>query len=309
MSIIYNNVDISPTTQPSSMRVTDNAGGKPDSLTISFPDTDGLWSKWKPAKNDTLQVIESGFDTGLMYIDQIAQSAGSFGLKALSIPQPSKTARSQGWENVRLLEIVAEIAARYGFQYKTYDITNLLYERVDQQEEADFTFLASRCLLEGYALKISNRNLVIYNEAIQEVKTPDPKLAIIRESDIIGGFEFSDLSTDIYEKCIVRSQTNNGYISGEYIASGVNGPTLKRNEYATNQAEANRWAKGILRSYNKHMITGSMSINLNTNFAAGTNVNIENVGLFDGKYFIHRIVHDLISNKSILTLRKPLEGY
>ncbi|MCL6456716.1 MAG: hypothetical protein K6T85_01795 [Gorillibacterium sp.] len=309
MQIIYNGIDITASVQPTMVRITDYAGGRPDNLLLIFADSEGIWSNWKPAKNDTLQVKEAGFDTGVMFIDMISQSAGSFALAALSIPQSCKSARSQGWENVRLMEIATQIAARHGFSVQTYGIVNHLYERVDQQEEADFTFLAERCQLEGYAFKINNRSMVLYAEAMQEQKAPDSALAIIRQTEINGGFEFVDKSTDVYGKCIVQSQTPGGFIVGECSAPEINGPTLKRNTFATNHAEANRWAKGILRSYNKHAITGNMTVNLNTNYAAGITVRVIETGMFDGVFFVDRLTHDLINNQTKLLLRRPLEGY
>lgn len=306
MSILYNNADITSSVQPTILQMTDNAGSKPDSLRIVFSDTEGLWSKWKPAKNDTLQIKESGFDTGLMYIDELEQTAGRFGLKALSIPQNAKTARSKAWENVRFMEIVTEIAGRYGFGIQTFNVTNHFYERVDQIEEADFMFLANLCLLESYILKINNKNLVIYDEAKEEQKEA---VTTIYQSNMHGAFEFRSKSTDIYGKCILRSQAQSGYIQGEFADSTILGPTLKRNIYASNQAEANRWAKGLLRSYNKFAVTGSFYIDLNLKLAAGAAVNIKDIGLFDGKYFIDSLVHDLINNRTKLTVRKSLEGY
>ncbi|MEB3103088.1 phage late control D family protein [Ferviditalea candida] len=309
MNIIYNGTDITSSVQPTVLQITDNAGGKPDSVTAVFSNTEGLWSKWKPSKNDTLRIKQDGFDTGTMYIDELTQGAGVFGLKALSIPQIAKTARSQGWENVRFLEIATRIAARYRFGLQTYNVVNHLYSRVDQIEEPDFAFLAYRSMLEGYALKINNGNLVIYDEATEEQKAPDAVNGKIFLRDLHGAFEFKDKSTDIYAKCIVRSQMSSGYIQGEYSASGIYGPTMKRNLYMTNQAEANRWARGLLRSTNKYMITGTFGIDLNPNLAAGTSVNVSEVGMFDGKFFIDRLIHDLIHNRTQLTIRKPLEGY
>lgn len=306
MSILYNNTDITSSVQPTILQITDNAGGIPDSLTIVFSDTEGLWSKWKPAKNDTLQVKESGFDTGLMYIDELAQTAGRFGLKALSIPQNAKTARSKAWDNVRFMEIVTEIAGRYGFGIQTFNIINHFYERLDQIEQADFMFLDNLCLLEGYILKINNKNLVIYDESKEEQKVA---VTTIYQSDMQGDYEFRSKSTDIYGKSIVRSLVKNSYIQGEYADANIQGPTLKKNMYASNQAEANRWAKGILRGQNKFAVTGSFYIDLNLKLAAGIAKNIQGIGLFDGKYFIDRLLHDLMNNRTKLTVRKPLEGY
>ncbi|TCZ73059.1 hypothetical protein E0485_21820 [Paenibacillus albiflavus] len=309
MNIIYNGVDITPSIHPISAKTTDNSGERPDSLSLTFSDTEGLWSKWKPAKNDKLQIKENGFDTGVMFVDQISQNAGKFGIMALSIPQPCKSARTQAWEHVRFLEIVTQIAARYGFIVQTYNVTNHLYERVDQVEESDFSFLSFRCMLEGYALKINNQSLVIYGEPEEEKKPVDPNLSVIHLRDINGEFKFVDKSTDIFEKCVVRSKTRSGYLEGEFKDTNISGPTHKRNLYASNQAEANRWAKGILRSFNKRMVTGVLPINLNTNYAAGIPVSVVDVGLFDGKHFIDRLTHDFINNRTEIMLRKPLEGY
>lgn len=302
MNILYNGVDIAASVQPTVLQITDNAGGKPDSLTIVFSDTENRWSQWKPAKNDTLQVKQDGFDTGIMYIDELKQQAGVFELKALSIPQTCKTAHSQGWENVRLLEVVTQIATRYGFTVQTYGVTNHLYTRVDQLEDADIAFLAYRCMLEGYAVKVTGKSLVIYAEATEEQKVAK---STIHRSDMQGAFEFRNKSMDIYSKCIVRSQT----LQGEFTDVGIAGPTLKQNIYMTNQAEANRWAKGILRSYNKYMVTGSFTVDLNPKLAAGTCIGVADTGMFDGKYFIDRLTHDLIHNRTKLRVRKPLEGY
>lgn len=309
MDIIYNNVNISNDIEPIVLELKDNAGGKPDSINSVFSDTKGLWSKWNPHKNDTLQVKHNGYDTGLMFIDELAQNSGTFGVKALSIPQKSKTARSQGWENIRFLEFVNQIASRYGFTVKTYNVVNYLYQRVDQIEQADFDFLAYRCMLEGYVLKIHNKTLVIYDEHKEEQREVDQKNSIIYENQILRGFTFKNVSTDIYQKCIVKSNGINGYMQSEYSDKNIFGPTLNKLIYCSNQAEADRYAKSLLRYENKKMISGNFPTQLNTNWAAGSNIEVRQVGMFDSKYFVDSLIHDLTRNETNLRLRKPLEGY
>ena len=309
MNVLYNAVDITNSVEPIKAILTDNSGGVPDSIECIFSDTSDLWSQWKPKKNDTLEIKQNGYSTGIMYIDELIQSAGIFKLKALSIPHHSKTARSQGWENVRFLEFVNEIAGRYGFTVQTYGIENYLYKRVDQIEQADFSFLAYRCMLEGYALKINNKNVVIYNESLLEQKGIDSVGSIIYKSDILNNFEFKDKSTDIFSKCLIKSSGSNGFIQGQFEDENVYGATLTKQIYCSDQGEANRFAKGYLRATNKQMITGTFPIKLNTSYAAGTNVEIKKIGMFDDKYFINRLVHDLMNNRTNLCLRKALEGY
>jgi uncharacterized protein len=302
LNFIYNGTDITADVQPIKLLLIDNAGGVPDSISAVFSDTQGLWGRWRPAKNDTIQAMVDGYDTGLMYIDHLSQQSGRFEIKVLSIPQTAKTARSQSWEDVRFLEFAAEIAGRHGFQLQTFGITNHLYRRVDQDEEADFAFLAYRSALEGYALKASGRTLIIYGERAEEERAINEKESTIYQVDMIGGFHFIDKSTDIYSKCIVRS----GMMRGEFSDVSVNGPALTKNIAVSDHGEAQRFAKGILRSLNKYAITGRFTTELKPKFAAGSNVMIRGIGLFDGRYFVHRITHDIINQRTEFQVRRPL---
>jgi hypothetical protein len=309
LNILYNAVDITNSVEIIKTILTDNSGGVPDNIECIFSDINDLWSQWKPKKNDTLEVKQDGYSTGLMFIDELSQSAGMFKLKALSISQNSKTTRSQGWENIRFLEFINEIGGRYDFNIQTYGIENFLYQRVDQIEQADFSFLAYRCMLEGYALKINNKNIVIYNENYLEKKDIENVSSIIYKSDILNNFEFKNKSIGIFQKCLIKSNGSSGVLQGQFEDKNVFGATLTKQIQCSDIAQANRFAKGYLRATNKEMITGSLPIKLNTNYAAGTNIEVKKIGMFDGKYFIDKVVHDLINNRTGLYLRKPLEGY
>jgi len=303
MQIIYEGKDITSSVDIHRADITDIAGGKADSLEICFSDPEGMWSKWKPQKNDTIEIIEDGFSSGEMYIDELEQQRGLYIIRALSIPQEAKTHKTKSWEQVRFLEFAREIASRYGFTLQTYGIENYLYNRLDQNNQADFEFLALRCMLEGYALKITDKKVVIYDERYMEnqqaVKT-------IYLSDFDGNFKFKNKSTEIYSSCRVTY----GSIQSEYKATGIYGPTLNiSNIVLSSQAEAERYAKNILRFYNKYEQTGKCPIEFDAGIAASCNVQIVDVGMADGKYFCEKVVHRLVEGKTVLNLRRPLEGY
>lgn len=309
MQILYNGVDISSDVNLINDELIDNAGGIPDSISLTFSDNSGLWSQWNPQKNDNLEVKEGSFSTGKTYIDDIGQSLSVFTLKALSIPQPAKTCRTQGWDNVRLMQIVNQIAARYGFAVKSYGITDYLYERVDQIQQPDFEFLAYRCMLEGYAIKIHDKTIIIYQESMFELQPVDLKNSVIPVTKIIGDFKYRDKSTDIYQTVEVRSQTRAGYILGKFTAPGIYGPTLPQIIYCSSQTEADRFARNIARYYNKLMQTMKFDTDINTGWAAATNLQVNDTGISAGKYFAHRVIHSIMKNKTRLILRRPLEGY
>lgn len=303
VQLIYEGKDIAGAIEVNKVDITDTAGGMADSLEVRANDTQGVWSQWNPQKNDTIQVIQDGFDSGIMYVDEIEQQRGYYIIRALSLPQETKTNKTKCWEEVRFLEFAGEIAVRYGMQLQTYGIENYLYSRVEQTEQTDFEFLAFRCMLEGYALKITGGEVVIYKEQYMESQQPAKTIHL---TDLDGDYQFKIKSTGIYSACTVTQ----GSIQVEYKAEGVYGPTFRVDNIGlSGPGEAARYAQNILRHYNKQERIGRCSIQLDLGIAAGNTIQIVGVGMADGKYFCEKIIHKVIEKKSLLRLRKPLEGY
>lgn len=307
LNIIYEGMDISDSIEVLKADIYDNAGGIADNVELVLSDTIGLWSKWKPKKGDKIEVINEDFSSGMMFIDYLEQIRGEFIIKAISLPPKAKTPNTKLWENIRLLKLAEEIANKYGFILQTYGVKDWQYCHVDQIEQPDFEFLAYRCLLEGYMLKICNNKIIIYDERTQEQQDA---IITVNMDDIDGSYNFKSISTGLFKSCLVYCSTVNGLIKSSYEPlHEYIGPVLKRNIYVDNHEEANRFAKGLLRAVNKNESTGRVQIKFNSELAAGSNLYIDQIGFGDGKYFIEQIVHRLTEGKSLLRLRRPLEEY
>ncbi|MGI5839281.1 MAG: phage late control D family protein [bacterium] len=303
MQLIYQGKDITSAVEISRADIIDNSGGIADSIELQFNDPQSIWSQWQPQKGDRLQLREAGFDSGLMYVDELWQTNGVFAVRALSIPQTAKTPNTQAWEAVRFLEFATELAARHGFRLETYGITNHLYDRVDQVDEADFSFLAGRCRLEGYMLKLTDGKAVIYDERHMEAQAP---VRTCTAGQLDGPYQFRDRVTDVFGAC----RLNYGSISYEFTAPGIAGPILKVNDiHVASLGEAERFAKGLLRSKNKYEMAGSLAVELDPGVAAGNTIGIQGVGMADGIHFCETVIHHLVAKKTVLKVRRPLEGY
>ncbi len=307
MNIIYEGVDISNSVELRKADITDNAGGAADGVDLSFADTVGLWSKWKPLRGNRINLMEGGYSSGTMYCDSIIQSRGNIRLKGLSLPPEAKTEKSKAWEAIRFMEMAREITKLYGFVLEAYNITDHLYDRIDQSGETDFDFLFRRCILEGYALKICDNKVVIYNEQVYESRAAVKK--ILREQ-FDGDYEFKMISTGLYSACAINTGMSAGSVTKEIKPlSAPAGPVLRPRVYAASLAEAERYCRGLLRAANKNERSGRIQIKFDPQLTAGCCVEIGEVGLADGKYFIEQAIHRLKDGKTVLKLRKPLEGY
>jgi hypothetical protein len=307
MNVIYQGIDISNSIDIIKADICDNASGVADNIELVASDIEKLWNKWKPQKNDTIIIKQGSFSSGTMFVDHIEQSPGKFVIKAISVPLEAKTPNSRYWEHVRFLELAKDIASKYGFIVETFGITNWLYENVAQIEQADFEFLHYRCLLEGYCLKITDKKVVIYDERYLEQQ------AIVKSiylDDLGTDYEMKSVAVGLHNSCEVQCSRAEGVITSIYKPQiALVGPILKKNIYLSDQAEADRFARGLLRYANKFEISGRIQIEPDTGLAAGCNVKLVDAGLMDGKNFVYQTIHKLVSNKTVLRLRKPLEGY
>lgn len=153
---------------------------------------------------------------------------------------------------------------------------------------------------------IYNGKLLAYNEQYIEGQTPAGTL----EVDENGVFSYQDNRAACYGSCEVSS----GSYSGKFKAPNTKSTTVLRPDTAipvTSNAEAARFAKGLLRNANKYGHTGQFSKSLLTGYAAASLLRLKTkkASAWDGTVFVYKVRHDFVGNKSTLYFREPLEGY
>ncbi|MDR1705806.1 MAG: hypothetical protein LBS19_14135 [Clostridiales bacterium] len=94
-----------------------------------------------------------------------------FTIKALSMPVSTslrREERSRAWEDVTLNEVAQNIAddARLALVYDVPDEINI--DRADQLEETDLSFLQGLCADYGVCLKVTNDQIVLFDEKLYE---------------------------------------------------------------------------------------------------------------------------------------------
>lgn len=277
-----------------------------DTLVIRFNDTKGVWSKWNPAAGDTIRFVEGASDTGKMFIHSMKPENGLFTIRAMSMPKSGSTKRSKSWEGVRFLQLGGEIAARHGLTFQYFGCADQVYPYIKQDNETDFAFYSRLCMLEGCAMLIYDGKLLVYNEAYIEKQTPAGSLDV----DINGKFDYDDNRSKCYGSCEVTG----GSYSGKFTAPNAINTAVLRPEKAlklTSNAEAARFAKGLLRNANKYGHTGQFSKELQLGYAAASLLKLKTkkASAWDGTVFVYKVRHDFVGNKSTLYFRGLLEGY
>nr|DAW28353.1 MAG TPA: tail protein [Caudoviricetes sp.] len=340
--IKYNNKDISVDISKylKIISYTDNLSGEADDLQITLEDKAGLWqSTWIPEKGalldvmlqqkywQTLSALPQSLRLGLFEIDEITSSGypSEVQIKAVSVPDNNTlrgTERSQSWEKAKLQVIANDIASAAGMSLFWDTEENPVLDRVEQTEQSDLSFLYAICKDKGLALKISDKKIIVFDEAKYEAEKA--KITIVKPGTVykkesgmkylfVGtGYSLRTKIRDIYAACRVSYQqgSSKSNIEATYTVAGKKGKTLQVNEQVESVAEALNLAKKRLREKNKDEVTGSLNMLGNFVLLSGVTVNLLGFGAFDDKYLITRASHDIGSGYTTnIDVRRCLNGY
>jgi hypothetical protein len=276
-----------------------------DSLVVRFNDPKGVWSKWNPQTGDTIAFENGPSKTGRMFIHSLKPENGLYTIRAMSMPVSGKVRQSRSWESLRFLQLANTIAAAHGLTFKNYGCTDFLYPFMEQNNETDFELFYRVCMLEGFQMLIYDGNLIAYDERHIESQPPAGTLEVGED----GVFTYEDTGNQSFGS----AEVSGGSYTGTFKAPG-NNPRIFRPEdppQVNSNAEAARFAKGLLRNANKHEKKGSFSKDLMLGYAAASilRLNTPKASAWNGTVFVTKVRHDYIGNKSTIYFRKPLEGY
>ena len=322
MNIIYNGTDIYNDVDLTYCVYETFSERQADTLTLRFKDEDGIWNRWNPQSEDEVQLIEGSCDTGIMFVHSTASENDAFTIRSLSLPQSKSLTRTQAWEGVRFLQIGNLIAQKHGLTFKNFGCKDQVYPYLKQENENDFSFYSGLCTLEGYQMIVYNEQLIVYDEAEKDSGLPEYSLDIVDNN----AFAYNKRNTQ-YGCCEVSA----GGYRGKYDIGDTGGLTLRPNSISdvearvpglalsknraniqcSSDAEAARFAKGLLRYVNKYSCIGRFTTDLMTGYAAASVINITNTlaNLQNEAVFIYKIRHDFVNAKSTFYFRKVLEGY
>lgn len=331
LQVFYDNHDISADLQPHlvSWSHTDNLSGQADDLQITVEDKERKWSgPWMPDEGAVLKarVVRENWEKegmtdylslGEFEIDEVSFSfpPSTVSIKAISVPESSSLRgerKNRAWEKTKL-SVIARDKASKACMKLFFDTEDISYDRIEQTEETDLVFLMRLCNDAGLCLKITDKQLVIFDEEKYEQR---PAIDTIkRDGPSIKSFSARTTTQGTYKACRVEYSSPKGKKKFSYTYTPPNGPktgrTLYVNQRVTSISEAQRLAKKKLRETNKNALVISISLIANNVYVAGHTLNLQGFGKkFDGKYIIIQITRSQQNGYEMnMELRKCLEGY
>ncbi|WP_312117959.1 phage late control D family protein [Brevibacillus reuszeri] len=330
LQLTYNKTDITADLEPHlvSWSYTDNLSGQADDLQITLEDTAHRWiGPWAPDTGAVLNgtIIrmnwESEGQTDKLPLGQFEIDTIDFNfppsvvtIKGISVPESSSLrgqAKSQAWEKTKLSVIAGDKAKKAGLKL-LFDVDeNPEYDRIEQTEETDLSFIVRLCNDAGLCVKVTGTHLVILDEAKYERQA---SITTINKNSAIKSFKGSTTSTGMYRSCRVEFHDPKKKKKIRAVFTPPNAPKTGRelfiNQKVESVAEAMRLAKKKLREANKNAVQVSLSMVGDPLYVAGITLDLNDFGFFDGKYIVTQATHSQQSGyDTSLQLRRCLEGY
>ncbi|MEK3955303.1 phage late control D family protein [Psychrobacillus sp. FSL K6-1464] len=332
VEVTYQGVDITTDLNKDliSFTFTDNASGEADDISISISDTTHKWiNNWKFEQGDTLKANivtinwrkdgeKKRLPCGSFMVDEPEYSGrpSVVNLKGISTPANSNfmhTKRSKAWKNVSIKALGTEIANRYGMKLFFDSKTNPILKKKEQSDTSDAAFFQQVCEDEGFAFKVTDQQLIVFNEKEYEDKKT---VATFKEDDCtVIGYSFKPTLTDTGYAGVSLSYFDSQkkkliqYLFSTKEIDPKKDKVYKINKRVSNLEEAKRLAQSTLRKKNKKQLTATLELVGDTRILASCTIELKGFGSFSGKYYVDKASHSLAGFKTTLELHRILGGY
>jgi len=311
--ITYENKDISADIKPYLLDFSyqDNED-EADDLQITLEDKEGLWQKeWFPARGAKIKAeiatinyeYEGQFiklPCGTFEIDDFGCSGppNTVKLKAISIPisnSINQEKKTKAWEKIGFKDIAKQISAKNNMGIMIDVVGDYIYDRVDQNQESDLAFLKRLSKDLGFGLKVSNFNIIIYDD--MKYHNKDIVRTIKKGEPSVLSYDINENSLSAYKAAeVTYKDPATGKVEKakkENKSEKVSGKTLKINKRVKNKEQAEKVAEKSLQEQNKKTRTAKFTLAGDLKLVSKQTVEVEGWGKFDGKYIVNSATHKM----------------
>lgn len=302
MQLYYKGVDISSDIQLVEGVYEGYCSNHFNYMRVLFEDENHKMDSYNMCIDDEICVVNGSMNTGIMYVNTIMPKGAGYEIIARSVKAEEwKIASQLSWNYITFKQIIQDVATKHNMSAEFYGVKDYSYNKKNQGNTPDFSFIAEMSRLEGCVVVVHNRRIVIASERYLESQTTNRILNI------------DDNNPQIY-KCAQYSgcEVSNDKIRGSYRIDTDGRYINLQMEELDSKGQAERYAMNLLRHKNKMAYYGIMvEDSILEQYAAGSLIDLEssNYKTASGKALIYRIRFDFVKNKSKIWFRKCLTGY
>ena len=303
MELTWNGKDITNAVNITGCVHRDVSLGRCDSLELTL-DHASRWYSWNPEEDDEIIITSGGYSTGRMYLNTIIPDGDQYRILATSLKRAASRRAWASYTNTTLQGIVDKCAAECGMEGKLYGIDGgLKYPYILRQNEGAAAFLNRIGQWEGLAVKALNGALRGVSVALAQERNAEASIEITSKQD---GVTYRRRDNTKYSMLTV--QTPYGKATARDAEAKGNNSTILTHLPAMDNAQAGRWARGMILMHNRQAEEMTLETALNLRLVAMTRVDVTGSTAMAGKWIVDESEHDLFNERSCVKFLRVIDS-
>lgn len=292
LRLFYNGKDITESVDILECVVRDVSRNESDCLNL-LADHAEKWFKWGVKKNDTLRVKRSGYDTKTMYLNTVVPEEGNFRIYATGSKCTPFPVKWESYEKRTLGAIMGACAGEGDMGSRQIGISGgILYEYLLRENMSAPVFLEQLINREGAIMKSLDGKFcaigIAYAQGLKSTHT-------VRIGNKLADAQYTDRRDKSWSSVTIDTPFGKG--------SAVDGKSIGKSRIITdiavdNDAQAKRWAKGILLCHNRQNEILTVETDFNPGYTAMVRVDVDCSTELRGQWIVDEVEQDLVSGRS-----------
>lgn len=280
----------------------DVSHGRSDSLELTL-DHASTWYKWGPEEDDEIRVVHEQDDTGILYLNTVIPTGNQYRILATSLKRSAARKAWGSYRNTTLQRLFEQCAAECQMSGKLYGIDGKLeIPYVLRENEGCAAFLDRIGSREGIAVKALNGAFRGIDLLYAQGRKAEMTISIsANQEGVIYKRQDNTKFTALTVKTPWATAT-----ARDTAAKGNNAPVYTHLP-AMNNAQAGRWARGLLLAHNRQAEEITLDIGLNTRLSAMTRVDITGDTDMTGEWITDEVEHDLFQKTTTAKLLRVID--
>ena len=287
LTMYYEGTDITDYVNITKCVHRDASCGQADLLDMEL-DNAATWYQWGPKADDEIIVTRDGYSTGKLYLNSLRPEGDHFRLIASSMPTGAKRQAWAGYTNETLESIAHLMATECGMTEQLYGIDGeLRYGFLLRRWEGCAAFLDRIGQWEGLAIKAVNGRFRAVSVAWAQEREPERTLWLDTSTE---GVTYLCQRENRWAGLMIFAPGIEVAAKDSRVESGYQKPIALP---ARSEAEAGRWARGLLMMNNRKAERLTVKTEFDPTMTALNRMDVEGTEAISGQWIVDSVQHDM----------------
>ena len=303
MELSWNGIDITDSVNITGCVHRESASGKSDCLELTL-DHASRWYGYAPEEDDEIILTHGDYSTGKLYLNAVIPVGDQYRILATSVKRAAARRAWASYADTTLKDIFDKCGAECGMEGRLYGVDGRLpYPFALRRNEGAAAFLNRIGEWEGLCVKARNGAFLGVSVALAQEREAEAGLEISAKQEGVtwrrrDNMKYTGLTVQTpFAKATARDAD----------AKGNNAPIITCLP-AMDNAQAGRWARGLLLMHNRKTETLTIDKGLDTSLVPLAKVEVSGGTAMSGDWLVDDAEHDIFNGRTTANLLRVIES-